>query len=441
LYEQNYGRTSFEGLMTRNNFFDARPYVIDGSQRKIQEGLLRQQLGSFGFSYRYGVDQQDQIFQPPQNDLHQRTRFWDLSTDGTYKGAQLGLGFSDTRFMDYTGIVPFSETERWNAHFARQLTGNVALDATYSQAQVSQAGLAGTTIESINLGGDWDFGPSTFLVFNYQQQWLNLPVVQNAYDRRRIAGSVQLIENYDGWSTQLKYSHRDAERVEADHTYVNVPNWDTVEARAARKLAEGLRLTLKGSYEHMSGDPVMDTQDPEALYWRNRSTAQVKIDRTNDKSTAYGSVTFRSVQNDQRDFELDTTDYLLGGSYEVSPMVEAFAEYSLEINQTGGAPADTPAYSEFFPSGRVITGGLSWSVRPSTWLSASFTDYTTANDNPLYLQDGNVAGQFLTISVKHRTRSGDEFGLTFAPWRYSDAVTSQMDYSSNIFMLTASVKF
>ena len=440
-YDRDYGRTVFEGIMTRSDFFGDTPVAIDGSRREIQEGMLRQKVGSFYVSYRYNNDQQDENFQPAQDPLHQRTRFWDLSGDGTFRGAQMGLGFSDTRFFDYTGLIPYSETERWDAHFARQFTGNLAIDGTYSQAQVSQPGLPGTNIESVNLGGDWDFGPSTFLVFNYQQQWLDLPAVQNAYDRRRIAGSAQLIENIDGWSMRLKYGHRDAERVEADHTFVDVPNWDSVEALAEKRIAQGLRVTVKGSYEHMSGNPVMDTQDPALLYWRNRSTAQMKLDRADDKSTEYASVSFKSLQNVQRDFELNTTDYLLGGTYEVGPYVEAFAEYSLEINQTGGGPVDSPSYSSFFPNGRVVTGGFSWSVRPSTSVTASFTGFSTANDNPLFLQDGNIAGEFLSISLKHRTKSGDEYGLTFAPWRYSDAVVSQMDYSANLFMLTASVKF
>lgn len=441
LFAYGFGRTVFTGSMTRSNFYDNTPIVIDGSQRKVQEADFRQTVGSMRLGMVYRTDQQDDVYEPPKQDLHQRTRLWDVSGDGTLNGSQLGLGFSSVRFFDATGVYPVSDTDRWNAHFARQLTGNFALDGMFVHSQINQAGLAGCAVDSINVAGDWDLGPTTLLLFKYHEDWLDLPAVQNAYDRKRIGSSVQLMQRVDGWSTQVSYQHKESERLRMDQTYVDVPMWDTFQAKASRKLSDGVHLNLRGSYEHMSGQAVMETTDPLPLYWNNRAKAQVKVDQAADKFSSYGSVSFVDLQNNARNFELDTTSYVLGATYEVSPFVEVFGEYSLDQNQVGGAPADTPAYRSFFPSGRVITTGLSWAVRPSTWVSASFTDFTTDNDNPLFLPDGNVTGRFFTINLKHRTASGNEYGLVFAPWSFDDSVTSQMNYTTCLLMLTAAVKF
>jgi hypothetical protein len=440
-YALGFGSTVLEGLMSRSDFYDDTPFTVGESRRKVQEALLRQRLGAFGLSFRYRMDEQNARYESPKPELDQRTRFWDVSGDGALGDTQFGLGLSNTRFMDYTGVQPFSEVERWYATASRQVTPTLALTGAYSHSRISQAGIPGSKVQAFQLGGDWEIGEATTAVFNFRQDWLDLPVVHNAYVKRRISGSAQLMHRWDGWSGQLSYRHKEAERVRADHTFVDVPIWDTFEGKLARKLAEGLRMTLRGSYEHLSGSPVMETTDSRALYWRNRKTAQIKLDRAMGKCSSYGSLSWRQVENSNRSFELTTTTWVLGGSYEVSPKVDAFGEFSLEENRTGGAPVDVPSYNSFFPSGRVFSLGLNWTTQPNTWWSAGYTDFTTDNDNPLLLRGGNVKGRFFTLSVKHRTKSGNEFGLTYAPWSYEDSVASQMDYTSNAIHLTAKVKF
>jgi predicted porin len=440
-YAFGFGSTVLEAMMSRTDYYDDTPVTVGESRREIQEALLKQRVGGFGVSFRYRMDEQNARYEGPKPELDQRTRFWDLAGQGIFGETLVGLGLSNTRFMDYSGGQPSSEVERWYATASRQLNSAVSLTGSYSQAKISQSGIPGSKVQAFQLAGDWDIGPATSAVFNYRQDWLDLPLVHNAYVKRRVGGSAQLLHRWDGWTGQLTYRHREAERVRADHTFVDVPIWDTFEGKLSRKLAEGLRMTLRGSYEHLSGSPVMETEDSRALYWRNRKTAQVKFDRADGKFAGYGSLSWRQIENDARSFELSTTNWVVGGSYEVAPNVDVFGEYSLEENSVGGAPVDIPSYSSFFPSGRVFSLGVNWTTKPNTWWSAGYTDFTTDNDNPLLLRDGNVKGRFFTLSVNHRTKSGNEFGLTYAPWRYEDSVASQMDYTTNAIQLTAKVRF
>ena len=83
---------------------------------------------------------------------------------------------------------------------------------------------------------------------------------------------------------------------------------------------------------------------------------------------------------------------------------------------------------------------LTWNL-PRLFMSASFTNFSERNDNPLLLQDGNASGSFLTLSGRYRFPRGYELGLTFAPWYYRDKVASALDYTASVVMLSGSARF
>jgi len=185
----------------------------------------------------------------------------------------------------------------------------------------------------------------------------------------------------------------------------------------------------------------MVTTDPRQLFWDNRRFAQLKLEGGSPILNGYLILTHRRWDNDVRAVELTTNAVLLGGTWNARAQLSLFAEYAYEAWRAKSEMAAFPTLDNFVPNSRITTFGLNWAIDRRTFLSAAFTEFVTANDNPLLLRDGNYRGRFLTASLSYRFPAGYEVVLTVSPWRYRDRVVDLMDYEATVVMVSGKARF
>jgi hypothetical protein len=240
---------------------------------------------------------------------------------------------------------------------------------------------------------------------------------------------------------QFGFMQQENERIRKDQSFVDVPRWRTWEARLSGRISKNWRLTLRGSAQHLTHPPTMVTTDPRQLFWDDRRFAQLKLEGGSPTLNGYLVLTHRRWDNDVRAVELTTNTIVLGGTWNASQRFSLFAEYAYESWRAKSEMTGIPNLDNFVPNSRATTIGLNWAIDKRTFLSAAFTEFVTANDNPLLLRDGNYRGRFLTASLRYRFPAGYEVALTVAPWRYRDRVVDLMDYDATVVMVSGRARF
>lgn len=435
------GATRLAGSSDRARFFDTTPVVIEGSQRQSSEAYIRQSLTpDLALTLRSYLDQQDQNFDPPKGSLHQRTNTWLASAAGNLGGGFVDLSFSGTRFYDRTNVLPDSETRRWGLSYARSLTPGLNLEGGFVRSSTDLNGLT-NDVNSWSFSGDWQAGEDTDLVFNFRHESLDLPSTQNAFVRERSMARARLIHRWPRWTGQIGYKRMDIERVRADHSFVDTPTLHSFDARINGRISPSVRVTGRFGRESLDGAAQMFTIDPRALYWDDRTFAQLKIDVGTERFTGYAVYSYREQKNDVRETQVRNYGLTVGGSLLVQPYLEVYFEGTTDIWSGRTRDAQNPNLDAFFGDGSVLVLGANWTLSPRAYATGSFTQYLVANDNPLLDRDTNVRGSFLTTGIHYQFPSGCELGLTLAPWRYTDRAYSQMGYDSFFLALIARGKF
>lgn len=437
-----FGATRIEAFTTRNRFITATPTPLPVSERTVTESFVKQALTpDFSVFVRYRQDGQTHHLETPRSPLLQNTRYWDAVAEGKLGNGQLSIGYTDWRFFDRTDTFPDTGMERWHWRYLWEISPTLALEGTFAQMHLRQQNRASSKMETINLAGDIMLSDATELALSFRQDKISLPVVENAYARERRSANALLIHRWNGWSLQMGVRQREAERLRADHSFVDVPRWWTVEGRLWGRLSKQLRLTVRGWDERLNDPPTMLTADPRSLYWENRRFAQVKLDGGNPVVNGYITYTYRRWANDARAVALNMTVLTLGGTWVPRDNLSLFAEYSTETWRSRSEVTSAPTLDNFIPNSRVGTVGFNWTIDARTALSASYTNFVTDNDNPLLLRDANTDGRFFTANLSYRLPSDYQLTLTIAPWSYRDEVVSLMDYSTRLVMLSLSGRF
>ena len=186
---------------------------------------------------------------------------------------------------------------------------------------------------------------------------------------------------------------------------------------------------------------AMFTDDPRALYFDNRFDGQAKLDGGNEKIDGYLVYDYGFLGNKKRDVTLRTSRFTGGTTYQVSNAIEAFGEISYESTNAHSEVLDIFTLGNFFPKSKTLVLGANWAAKEDTFLSGSFTEFLTDNDNPLNLPDGNIHGKSFNASIRHRMKDGNEYSITVSPWRYDDKMLNQMGYRATLLQVTAKFRF
>jgi hypothetical protein len=220
---------------------------------------------------------------------------------------------------------------------------------------------------------------------------------------------------------------------------VDNPKWHNIEAKLTGRLSPSVRMTIKGRRQSLDGKFGIVGTDARALYFRNRTGVDLKLDIVADPILTYIVYSFDSQSNDARATKITRQGFTLGASAEASPRLELYAEVSSD--DANASSSDPGGLASFFPGGNVFVFGANWNLGENSYANFSFTRFATGNDNPLGLRDGNVTGSFFTASVFHRVTNRYELGLTLAPWVYSDEFVPQMGFKSNLITVSARGRF
>lgn len=438
-----FGTAFAEGAITRHRFFDSVPVFLSPSERTVQEGFVKDFLTSdFALSFRYRMDQQDHFFEPPRSALRQLTRRWDALAGGKVGRGQMSLGYTDWRYFDRTDLRPDIALRRWEVRYLWEPQVNLGLEGAFARTILSQTGVPNNShVETLTFVGDWAVAPTTDLSVTLRREQFDLPTVRNAFVRERNTGSVSLVNRWRNWTAKLGFRQQEAERVRKDQSFVDVPRWSTFEGRVSGRVGPSTRLTLRGFNQRLTHAPQMQSADSRALFWKEREGLQIKLDGGTPAVNGYLTWTYHRAENDLRLVGLTTRTLTAGGQWEISPHLSLFAEYTLETWTATSEISQTPTLDNFMSDNRTISIGLYWVINNRTILSSGYTDFTTNNDNPLLLPDGNTQGRFLTFHLRYRLPNGSEWVLTVAPWRYRDRVWESMNYDSTVVMLSGATKF
>ena len=436
------GLLRIDGFYSHNRFYEITPLDLGPSDRRIHEVTARGLLNrNFGINFVYRMDQQDLVYVPPAETLHQRSRYTELTSEGNIGNGRIGLSYSNWEYYDRTGVLPNTSVDRLQAIAVVQPSPSLSLDAQYAVRWIGQVGEAGSSADSVRLGGDWAVGGASDLTVNLRRDTYKLPNTQSAVLREQFMGSTSFLTRWPGWSLRLDANYREAQRLNGDQTRLDVPRWWTLGGRLSGRLTRQIRLTVRGSSERMSNRPMATTDVTDGLSWSARDTAQIKLDGSFKDFTGYTVYTYKRLENVDRGSVLQSDFFTAGANWQVNRRLSLFAQWDYEWWSGDATIAGPPTFQNFLPDSRVASAGLSWTMGGATSLQASITDFVTSNDNPLLLQDANIHGQSISITLLHRVPSGYEFGLTVAPWIYRDRVVGLMDYTATVVSVTAKGKF
>jgi hypothetical protein len=437
-----YGDTMLRGATARNRFFDPTPVVVPYSQWREDQVVFRQALfRDIALSYRYRRDAENWNFEPPRAGLNQEARYWDLLAAGRLGRGYASLGYVNWRFADHTGQYPALVTQGLNASYLWELSGSADLEAAYSRLWLDQPGLGTNTVDTLAFTGDFALGSATDLDVSFRLRHLDLPIVRNALVREQRATAARIEHRWRGWGVKFGVRYQEAERLRGDQTYVDVPRWWTVEGSLSGRLSRYLRMTLRGYTQSLVNGPVMVTDDPRPLYWDQRDWLQLKLDGGTPDASGYLIYTYRQLSNGARASDLTTHILTTGGTWQITAPFSVFAEYTHEFWSGNNGNPDQPDLDSFAPDSSIAVIGLNWALSPRAFLSVSYTDFSTDNDNPLLLREGNTHGKFWMLNGRYQFPNGTELGLVVAPWAFRDQVVGAQDYDATVVMLTAGLKF
>lgn len=438
----NFGRTRVAVSDRRNQFFDPSPVVIAKSQREVSDFYARQAFGrDFSVAIKGERTQEDSFYEPPKDQLRQRTYTWTGEAGGRVAGGFGSLQLSDWHYYDRTNILPDNHVQMWGVNYGRQFGSRLSAQANYFHSTIKPSKGVDNDISTFGLTADYDLSDDTLALFQYRREHLNLPTVQNAYvrDRGFVRGSI--IHHFSGWDGELSYRRMDLERVNADHTFVDAPTFHTFEGRVSGRLSPSVRMTARAVRETLDGHFGMQTDDNRSLYWRNRLYGQLNFDASTDTTNAYVHFNFNEKRNDGRDTRVRDQSITWGASAQPRPNFDLYFEATTDTWSAKTADPNTQDLGQYFPDSSVYVLGSNLTLNPSTYATLNYTEFVTDNPNPLGLPQGNVRGRFFTTGFHYRGKEGYEIGLSFVPWKFTDKVFSQWGYDSTLITVSANVKF
>jgi hypothetical protein len=436
------GRTQGEVWRWRSEFVEPTPVAIGTSRRTVDEDSVRQFLTrDMSISMRYRMIDQHAIYEPPLDPFHQRTRYWDAILAGKAGNGQIRLGYTDWRYFDRTRVLLDTNVSGWRLGYMWTPNRDVGVEAAYSNMEIKQPGQRNGRVDYVSLTGDAPIGPSTDLGLLFRRDRLKLPVVTTAYAREQRLAQISLGHSWRKWNARISLSERDVERVRTDQSFVDVPQWVTFEGRLDGRLSRNTRLTLRGYTQSVSNVPPMNSVDPRSLYWDSRDFVQLKLQHATQDLTGYFVWTHRNWENGARAASLSLNSFVLGGRWEAAPRLSLYADYTKENWDGSNEITASPSYRNFLPDSHVISAGADWMIDQRAFVTLNLTTFGSNNENPLLLRDGNTNGLFVSINGRYLFPSGNELGLTIAPWTYRDDVRSVMNYDAAIVMLSGKVRF
>lgn len=440
----NYGATRLEGFVQRNEYYSAPLAYVDSAHRTVQAGTIRQLLpGDVHLSLGYSMDERVQPWASPRWIDNQRIRYWDVAANAPLLAGRLSVAYSDLMFWDRTTILPDTSVRRWQATQYVPVGATGMVEGSFSRSDIRQADQPAGRIDVASANGSVLVGSDTDVSVAVRRDQMTDRVSANGGVREQRMASVIVNQRLAGWNARIGVRQRESERIRRDLSYADVPRWWNLDTRISGKAGRECRISLKSNVEWLRNEPtsVMADSDPRSLYWDRRQTLQLKLDAGPAVVNGYLVAGFRRLENTGRQVKVTARNLTVGGTWQIGPRVSAFGEWTYDDLKADSEITTTPTLEDQAPNTRTTAVGLSWVIGPTTWASASYTDWVTGNGNPLRLADANTAGRGLALNLQHKLRGGQELSLVYSPITYKDYVMLGEAYDATVLRLSARTTF
>ena len=437
------GRATARGHFNKYDFSEASPFRLSDSDERWWDALvtfaITPKIGAF---WQYDAADHYNRLETPNFPYSFRTKSFGGGLQGEVLGANAAITYVDRRYYDRMGMVPDSIQKQIQAQVSLPIGDTLNVGGAYTDVRIEQNNGSNNKIRNWTVNADWEIGPNTTLLFDARRTDYDLEQVLNAYVQEEFVTGGRLVHHFPNASIQFGYKRREAERLRKDQSFVDVPKWDIFDGRLSFRLGQALRLTARGSWDHLrEGATMQMDEDSRALYWDDRVKGEIKLDGGNDKLSGYAAYRYRFNQNDERNTEITNHNLTVGASYAFTDRMSAYLEIANDTFEVDGFAEDGLALDDFFPSSVSLAFGFDYSFSPKDSLSVALSHYYTRNANPLRLQDGNYRGTEITGVYRREINADSSFDITIAPWRYRDRVLEQMDYRMTVFGVNYTVKF
>lgn len=435
------GRGSLRGNFSKYTFVEPSQFPTPDSHERKVDGMatyaITPKIGAF---FTFEAAEHENNLELPKLPYDFRTKSFGGGLQGEILGGNAAITLVDRRYYDRNGAIPDVIQHQLLARFGLPIGDQLSVEGSYADVRIEQNNGMDNSVKNWKLNADWEVGPDTMLLFETGRSEYDLPQVLSAYTQEQFLTKVRLVHHFPQASVQFGYKRRETERIRGNHLFVDVPKWDTFDGRISTRVA-GLRLTAKGSWEHLRDGATMVSTDSRALYWDDRVRAQVKLDGGNERLSGYAVYGYRFDQNDERDTEITNHNWTVGASYLFNERASAYLEIANDTFEVEGFSEDGLHLDDFFPSSVSVAFGFDYTIDLNSSVSLALSHYYTRNANPLHLEDGNYRGTELTAVYRRQINADSSFDVMVAPWRYRDRVNDQLDYRATILGVNYTVKF
>lgn len=437
-----YGGTIFEGTLQRNRFFDPTIDDVEESRRTVGRFSLRQSLARhFALTLKYRKDEEVQSFGAGRDPEDRHTTYQDVTLGGRLGSGFLNLSLANWYYKDNLQAYPDTLLRSFHLGYLWEIKPTINLDTSLTRVWLQQAGTPQSRVDTVAVNGEVALSSLTDLELQWRTRHLSLPNVQSAWVREQRVGNLKLSHKWRGWTGQIGFKLQQSDRLRGDQSDMDTPSWQTWEGKLTGRLNRNMRMTLRGSQQVLSHPPTMITSVPDPLYWTQRDLLQFKLEGGGVDSNGYLTYSYRHWRNGARGTDLGTHEITLGTDWQALPNLSLYSELSYDLWAGSTPDTDSPTFDLFLPSNRLLVLGANWTINRRAYLSLSYSDTRTLNENPLGLAGGNTHGKYLTLTGRYRMKNKGEIGLTIAPWRYSDRVVNDLNFNATVFLVTIITRF
>jgi hypothetical protein len=429
----NGGRTMVRGLTAEHEFYEPAWHPVQPSETRVTEVTAQHSFApEVGAFYLYREGDRRRSFPAPLSAEDYRTETHAMGFGARVGRGQAGVTVVDRRFFDRTAEQPNTLQQQIDGHYGTDLGPSLNLEGRAGYARIEQPGRPDSHVRNLSLVGNWDLAPRTSLQFNMSRQDADLNVVQNAYVQRRFNTGARIVHRWPGWTGQLGFRHREHERLRADQAFVDVPKWNTFDARLYGRLTDELRLSVRAMWEDLQNGAAMETLDPRDLYWHDRRMVQARVSGGDHRLNGYGSYTFRYRRNADRRVDVGWHNLSVGSSFFFSEDLLGYAEVAYDQFGAGGLRDELgESLDDYFPNSISLGFGVDWTRGPSETVSTSMNFFST----------NNYRGTQLTVSYRRPLSDDHDLELVFAPWRFEDRLFGLTGYNAALVQARYTVRF
>ena len=354
-----------------------------------------------------------------------------LGTQTRVGDSTIGATYTETRFSDLTATQPLTLTDRGEVRYLGNWGSRLSAEGTAAVSHILQQGQTASWVSNFALSGVYDVNDASSLGAHVGQSVLNLNNVQNAYVRKKLESGLSYEARLGTWGLGLGFQHREEERVRSDHSYVDVPAWNSFDLKLNGHLTQQYRFGVKASVEDLTNAPVFLTDDPTLLYWSHKESLQAKLSGGNEVTAGYLSYTYRYRRNDDRNLSFNWYSAALGGSRVFSPKLLGYAELASDQYTSGGSSPAAAPLGTYFPSSETFMLGLDFTRDVRETFSFVMTSFYTEDE----------WGQ--QIALSYRLDMGKEryFQFTYSPWLQRDRLYNVDTFTAPILIVKVGVRF